>query len=78
MALCLSMAVPSLAGTKSTHQLQAPNDFPLVYSLLMDASILLAFLCTRVFGEDQKATGMVPLFRGESSEGEMEAGEPRI
>lgn len=72
------MAVPSLAGTKSSHQIRAPNDFPLVYSLLMDATMLLAFLCTRVFREEQKATGMVSLFRGESREGEMEGGEPQI
>lgn len=72
------MAVPSLSGTKSTHQLRAPDDFPLVYSLLMDASMLLAFLCTRVFGEEQKSTGMVPLFTGESREDKMEGGEPQI
>lgn len=72
------MAVPSLAGTKSTHQLRAPSGFPLVYSLLMGASILLAFLCTTVFGKEQKVTGMVPLFRGESREGKMERGELQV
>lgn len=44
----------------------------------MDTSVLLAFLCARVFGEEEEATGMVPLFRGDSREGKIEGGEPQI
>lgn len=37
-------AVLSLAGTKPAYQL--PSDFPLLYSLLMDVPMLLAFICS--------------------------------
>lgn len=40
--------------------------------------MLLAFLCIRAFGEEQKATGMVALFMGESKGHEMEGGDPQI
>lgn len=40
--------------------------------------MLLAFICTTLSGEEQKAAGMVPLFRGKKREGETEGGESHI
>lgn len=33
--------------------------------------MLLAFICTTLSGEEQKAAGMVPLFRGKKREGKV-------